>query len=77
MMGQPYEAMIENLSTYANFTPLANAAGAPALSVPFGTSSQGLPIASHFFGKHGDERTLLELAFEIESLRPFARIQDN
>jgi amidase len=24
----------------------------------------------------GDERTLLELAFELEEARPFARIQD-
>lgn len=72
----PFEEIMSNLSSYANFTPLANAAGGPAISVPFGMSRGGLPIASHFFGRHGDERTLLELAFEIEAAKPFARLQD-
>ncbi|MEO2167643.1 MAG: amidase [bacterium] len=74
--GQPFEETIENLSAYANFTPLANASGGPALSIPFGMSGEGLPIASHFFGRHGDERTLLEVAYELEGAHPFARIQD-
>lgn len=72
----PFDEVMGNLASYANFTPLANASGGPAISVPFGMSRGGLPIASHFFGRHGEERTLLELAFELEAAHPFARIQD-
>jgi amidase len=41
-----------------------------------GTTSEGLPIGVHLSALHGDERTLLELAYEIEEARPFTRIQD-
>ena len=70
------DELIERLIRYASFTPLANAAGAPAISLPVAQSDKGLPIAVHFFGNHGDERTLLELAYEIEEARPWRRIQD-
>jgi amidase len=58
------------------FTPLNNAAGGPAISLPLGRTSQGLPIGAHLSADLGDERTLLELAFELEEARPWARIQD-
>jgi Asp-tRNA(Asn)/Glu-tRNA(Gln) amidotransferase A subunit family amidase len=33
-----------------------------------------LPIGAHFFGKQGDEKTLLELAIEIEEAQPWPKI---
>jgi amidase len=72
----PFDVLFERLRQYAAFTPLQNAAGAPGLSLPLGVSTDGLPIGVHFSGAHGDERTLLEIAFEIEAARPFRRIQD-
>jgi hypothetical protein len=36
----------------------------------------GLPVGVHFSADLGDERTLLELAYELEEARPFPRIQD-
>ena len=68
--------MFDRLVRYAAFTPLHNAAGAPAISLPLGQTSDGLPIGVHFSALHGDERTLLEIAYELEDARPFARIQD-
>lgn len=56
-----------------SYTPIANAIGAPAMSVPLSWSSaSGLPIGSHFLAKPGDDKTLYELAFELEAARPWA-----
>ena len=71
----PFPEMFERLVRYAAFTPLNNTAGSPAVSLPLGTTSEGLPIGVHFSALHGDERTLLEIAYELEDARPFARIQ--
>jgi amidase len=68
------EELIERLVHYAAFTPLANATGAPAIALPFGSSDEGLPIAIQLWAAHGDERTLLELAFEIEQAKPWSKI---
>ncbi|MEO6473012.1 MAG: amidase [Aeromicrobium sp.] len=72
---EPFETLLNRLIPYVAFTPLNNTAGSPAISLPLGTSSEGMPIGVHFSAKHGDERSLLEVAFELESTKPFARIQ--
>jgi Asp-tRNA(Asn)/Glu-tRNA(Gln) amidotransferase A subunit family amidase len=59
------------LRTYVAFTPLANATGQPAMSVPLHWSADGLPIGSHFVGRFGDEATLLKLARQLEQARPW------
>ena len=41
---QPYETIIERLMEWVAFTPLQNATGDPAISLPMGISSTGLPI---------------------------------
>ena len=71
-----FPEMFDRLVRYAAFTPLNNASGAPAVSLPLGSTADGLPIGVHFSALHGDERTLLEIAYELEDARPFARIQD-
>ena len=71
-----FDVMFPRLVNYVSFTPLNNAAGGPAISLPLGRTTNGLPIGVHFSAAHGDERTLLELAFELEAAQPFARIQD-
>jgi amidase len=57
-----FETHFERLRAYAAFTPAANAAGAPAISLPLAVSASGLPIGVHFSARRHDDRTLLELA---------------
>ena len=68
----PMDVGFARVREYAVYTPLENAAGAPAMSVPLGWSSDGLPIGSHFAAPKGEERRLLELAFELELAHPWA-----
>lgn len=73
---EPFDLMFNRLVQYAAFTPLNNASGGPAISLPLGRTSTDLPIGVHFSADHGDEQTLLEIAYELEAAAPFVRIQD-
>ena len=73
---QPYEVVIDRLIHLANFTPLQNATGDPAISLPMGADSDGLPIGVQITSSQGHEARLLEVAYELEAARPFRRIQD-
>jgi aspartyl-tRNA(Asn)/glutamyl-tRNA(Gln) amidotransferase subunit A len=48
------------------FTISVNLAGVPALSVPCGFDSGGLPVGLQLIGKHFDETTILRIAFAYE-----------
>lgn len=58
--------ILMRLNGYTNFTPTQNITGAPAISLPMGFSNDGLPIGVQFAADTGNERRLIELAFEIE-----------
>ncbi|MDX6573691.1 MAG: amidase [Gaiellales bacterium] len=72
----PYDELIERLRHYVAYTPVNNIAGTPAISLPLGMSEDGLPIGVQLSAAHGDERTLIEVAYALEAEFPFARIQD-
>jgi amidase len=72
----PFDELFERISRYTAFTPLNNATGAPGMSVPAGFSSDGLPIGAHFSANLGAERTLLELAYELEGELGFPKIDE-
>jgi amidase len=65
------EELIERTERLVGYTPIHNAAGCPAMSVPLGWV-EGLPVGIHFAAAPGADRTLLELAFELEAARPWA-----
>ncbi|MEM9174236.1 MAG: amidase [Myxococcota bacterium] len=69
---RPFDAVFEPMIGYVGYTPTWNATGHPGMSVPLGVSVDGLPIGSQFIAGHGDERTLLELAYELEAAQPWA-----
>lgn len=60
------------LLSYLPVTPLQNATGQPAISLPLAWSKGGLPIGMHFAGRFGDEATLLRLAGQLEKAQPWA-----
>jgi amidase len=66
-----FPEMFERVIRYAAFTPLHNATGAPGISLPAGLTTEGLPIGIHLSAPMGQDRTLLELGYELEAARPF------
>lgn len=54
------------------FTPIANATGLPAISLPLHWNEAGLPIGVQFVGRPFAEATLLRLASGLEEARPWA-----
>jgi amidase len=55
------------------FTSVWNFTGQPAASVPAGFDADGLPRAVQLVGRPDDEATLLALAAQIETARPWAQ----
>jgi amidase len=69
-----YEQIIDRLQDWVAFTPLQNVTGEPAISLPLALSANGLPVGMMFSASTGHEAQLLELAYELEEARPWARI---
>ncbi|MFC0524417.1 amidase [Pontibacillus salicampi] len=63
--------MLDTMMNYVSFTQMANATGQPAMSVPLYWNKQGLPIGVHFTGRLGEEDTLLQLARQLETKKPW------
>ena len=75
----PVDDHMSRLVPYAGFTPLHNACGAPAISLPLGRTDSGLPVGVMLSARTGQDRRLLEIAHELEAAQPlgrFARIDD-
>lgn len=54
------------------YTVTANLAGIPGISVPCGTTGDGLPIGLQILGRHFDEATVLRVAYAYEQARIMA-----
>lgn len=59
------------LLPFAGFTAVQNVAGTPSISVPMGLSSSGLPLSVMASAPYGQERTLIELAYQLEAIEPW------
>jgi amidase len=70
-----FDRVMGRLIDWVAFTPLQNATGDPAISLPLGQSASGLPVGMMLSTVAGQEARLLELAYELEEARPWARIQ--
>ncbi|MBD8069638.1 Asp-tRNA(Asn)/Glu-tRNA(Gln) amidotransferase subunit GatA [Bacillus sp. PS06] len=67
------EKISDPLTMYANdiLTIPMNLAGVPAISVPCGLSTEGLPLGLQIIGKHFDESTIYRVADAFEQATEF------
>lgn len=71
-----YEPLLVRVSGWMPFTPLANAAGTPAISLPLGFDPDaGVPVGAMLSADHGEDALLLQIALELEAARPWADSQ--
>jgi amidase len=57
---------------FSPFTPLVNASGLPAISLPLFEGEDGLPLAVQIGGRPAGEGSLLALAAQLEEARPWS-----
>lgn len=66
-----YEEIAKRAVDYASYTGLYNVTGEPAISLPLGADSDGMPLGVQFAAPYGEDKRLLELAFELETAKPW------
>ncbi len=71
LVTQLFDLFSEKIFAFVPFTALFNASGQPAMSIPFATSESGLPIGVQFAAGYANEITLLQLAKQIETAKPW------
>jgi amidase len=69
--GKTLDAFYDAFWTHAPFTCVFNAAGAPAMAVPFGQTPGGLPVGIHIGARFGADGLLFRFAGQIERARPW------
>lgn len=70
--GRSAPVAIDKAGRFTPFTAPFNLTGQPAISIPAGFGSDGLPLSVQLVGRHGAEDTLYSLAGQIEAARPWA-----
>jgi len=71
-LGERPLADLARSGAFTPFTSLFNVTGQPAISVPIGFGEDGLPTNVQIVGKPLGEDTLLQIAAQIETARPWA-----
>ncbi|RYX92199.1 MAG: amidase [Comamonadaceae bacterium] len=66
-----YRTAPDGVVRYSPFTPLANATGQPAASVPFAITPDGLPVGVQITGRFGEDWRVLEVGAQIEHAQPW------
>ncbi len=67
----PFEVTFPGEKRHMPFAPIQNATGDPAISLPMGVSTTGLPIGVQFAAAPGQEAMLLSVALELEGDNAF------
>ncbi|MFH8597549.1 amidase [Streptomyces rimosus] len=66
------QAEFAAVGAFTPYTPLYNATGQPAVSVPLHWNAAGLPIGVMLGGRYGEDATLIALSAQLERARPWA-----
>jgi amidase len=65
------EPLARKTFEYIPFTPLFNATGQPAMSMPLHWNAAGLPIGTQFVARLGEDALLFRLAGQMERAQPW------
>jgi amidase len=71
MMMDDVDEYWRRVFAFSPFTVWFNLTGQPAMMLPLGRSSEGLPLAVQLVARYGDEATLFRLAAQLETARPW------
>lgn len=67
-----FEPLLARIAAWMPYTPLANAGGTPAITLPMGfDESTNLPVGVMLSSYYGDDATLVQLGIELEDARPW------
>jgi amidase len=72
--GKSVDAFYDAFWQHAPYTCVFNSSGCPAMSVPFGTTPEGLPLGIHFGAGFGQDALLFRIAGQFERARPWAHL---
>jgi amidase len=70
--GKPVPLAFNLAASFTPWTPVINVTGQPAIAVPAGTGSDGLPLSIQLIGRPGAESVLYALAAQLEAAGPWA-----
>lgn len=65
------QAEFDGFQHFTPFTPLYNATGQPAVSVPLHWTDEGLPIGTMLGGRYGEDALLIALSAQLEAAEPW------
>lgn len=68
-----FETLQQRIIKCFSYTPAANIAGVPSMSVPLYWTAADLPIGTLFTAGFGKDDQLLALAYELEAAQPWKR----
>lgn len=72
-----FDVLFPRVEQWVGFTPLANATGAPAISLPLGHDDEtNLPVGMMLSAPLGADGLLLRMGLALEEARPFASLAD-
>ncbi len=69
--GKPAPVAVDIAGRFTPYTPVFNVTGQPAISLPAGIGSDGLPLSVQLVGRPGAEDLLYALAAQIEAAAPW------
>ena len=71
-MNGEVETFSRRVAEYLTITPLYNATGTPAMSVPLHWTADGLPVGVHFQADAmAKKESLIEFAAQLEQAQPW------
>lgn len=66
-----YDEIANRAAHFASYLPLFNISGSPAISLPLGEASNGMPVGVQFVAPYGKDSLLLELSLQLEAAQPW------